>query len=56
MIKQRGSLNMERKRLLAKEETAKTLLKELDNPSRFSHASKLYKDAIAFGKKRKKRK
>jgi len=47
---------MERKKLVAKGQTAKDILKELEDPNRFSRASKLYKDAVEFGRKRKNRK
>ncbi len=45
-----------RRRLKANGETTKELIKELNAPNRFSRASKLYKDALEFGKRRKKRK
>ncbi|WP_369902399.1 hypothetical protein [Bacillus manliponensis] len=45
---------MVRRRLKANSETTKELIQELNDPNRFSRATKLYKNAIELGKRRKK--
>lgn len=46
---------MMKKKLIAKGETAKELIREINDPNRFNHAMKLYKEAMEMDMNKHKR-